>query len=82
MFLSRWYSDLTGGPCIVESAAVFLNLIVVAAGPVDQYGDGIEQGGTEIGERILDPWRDLGVGGSGDETVALQLAKGVGQHAL
>lgn len=70
------------GLCRVESGAVVLDLVVVGSGPVDQSGDGDEQGGAQISQCIHHPWGHLGIGGSGDETVTPQLVEGVGEHSL
>src|SRR5690606_35964579 len=58
------------------------DLVAVGTGPGDERLDGAEQAAAERGELVVDPGRDDGVHGAGDEPVALQPAERAGEHPL
>src|SRR6185437_12660323 len=59
-----------------------MDIGIATVGPIDEVGHRLQQGLAQRGQTIFDArrlgWKDM----AGDQSVALQIAQGLGQHAL
>ena len=66
----------------VETVAGRQNLLTVPIGKQPQTVRQVDHFAAELGQRIIDPGRNGGKHGSGDEPVAFKLAQGERQRLL
>jgi hypothetical protein len=68
--------------CAVKAGACGMDIGMMTVGPIDEIRHRLQQGLTQRGQTIFDArrlgWKDM----AGDQSVAFQIAQGLGEHSL